>query len=529
MKKRRIDLILLICLCVSACSVSLYSMPREWADLEEGEHRLYGSEKYKKYTIDNSLIQREKWEGHSSCMVLGLIKSTDYPKYTAFRFWPFYDTITSKIDARERTWSTLGLYYRKHDNREDYMRFFPLYSSLETRRKKDADILFFIRWGERRSTKHVRYFDIYPLYFDTDYNTADNSETGSAFLFIPFVYTTVTDRTLSGTSFHERKNMTLLWYYHSTAEQGREPRTSTTFFFPVIPLFYYHNDPGSRHINVLWLFDRETARGEVRRSMLLPLWYYTQDLGAPGHREETSASLFHYSNERSSPGPDGTAVIGEDTEWYPLLPLYYYSHTKGEGTHRNLLWLLDWRRSEDESLERFWGHPLVYYRPDSYLHVLPLFMSWEDQRTSTSMGFSGIMNVPRTRPAPPLRRRNGFPLYLSFITPAKRRKREVTATCWCSLTGHMTEMTTSHGSGSYPLCSTTPAKGVTVSTFHSTSNLQGGVKRRAHLSDCSITIAGHVMKRCGGTGFTTHGAIPAPVKRCPTGFRSITHGRMFPL
>ncbi len=386
MKKRRIDLILLICLCVSACSVSLYSMPREWADLEEGEHRLYGSEKYKKYTIDNSLIQREKWEGHSSCMVLGLIKSTDYPKYTAFRFWPFYDTITSKIDARERTWSTLGLYYRKHDSREDYMRFFPLYSSLETRRKKDADILFFIRWGERRSTKHVRYFDIYPLYFDTDYNTADNSETGSAFLFIPFVYTTVTDRTLSGTSFHERKNMTLLWYYHSTAEQGREPRTSTTFFFPVIPLFYYHNDPGSRHINVLWLFDRETARGEVRRSMLLPLWYYTQDLGAPGHREETSASLFHYSNERSSPGPDGTAVIGEDTEWYPLLPLYYYSYTKGEGTHRNLLWLLDWRRSEDESLERFWGHPLVYYRPDSYLHVLPLFMSWEDQRTSTSLG-----------------------------------------------------------------------------------------------------------------------------------------------
>ena len=375
----------------------------DWNDLEEGEHRAYGSEKEKKYPINAFIIEKEEWEGHYALMILGFYKNVDYPKYTYSRFFPFYSNLKSKIDNREKTWGPLYLYYNKIEGDKETTHLFPLYYSRLQKKSADRSLLYLIWWGNKSTYRESSYFNIYPLFYH-DYSMGKEKKSReSETTFIPFFYHKSLEWDSKGKEQYEIEQASIFYYRHSR-DSDAEGGKLKTVWIPLIPLVYYKTTADYTHTNLFWLFDIAWQKDELKRSWFVPLWlmgfgddgykhflppvylstyhkdgsYYKSLIpafiawksigthyGESQYKRYEKKSLYtpvYCSHDKTSYGtkPDEKRVE-EDTFWYPVLPLYYSSYERERGTHRNLLWIVDWHKEESGNLKRFWIIPIAFY------------------------------------------------------------------------------------------------------------------------------------------------------------------------
>ncbi|MCU0844790.1 MAG: hypothetical protein MUC76_07680 [Spirochaetes bacterium] len=385
---------------------------RDWSDLDEGEQTVFGSEKEEKYSINAFLLEKEKWEGHYSLMALWLFKYTDYPRYRSLRVLPFWYRLDSKIDDRSRYFIPLLLHYGARDA-DSSMIANPLYYS--DLRGDDADraVLYLFWWGRDKGAY------------------ADHS-----YFYSPLLGTHHTvHRGTHRPGARERWNISPLHAYWSS-HNADGSLIKRTWWAPIIPLTYHHTTPFHGHRNILWLIDYSwrTERGSDRltRLWLAPLLFHRPGAGGYTHvlpplflnnRYSDGAHYTHllplFSRWRGTdygyiPGEKKhdtlytggllTPLFGRTTTrygeerwsgalagssfWFPIIPLYYQSRDAREGTHRNLLWIIDWRTAPEGGLRRFWLIPFVFHEAgdSGYRYYFPFYMrpagSKKDEGTS---------------------------------------------------------------------------------------------------------------------------------------------------
>ncbi len=350
------------------------SFPRSWSDLNEGEREIYGSEREEKFPIRTLFMEMERWDNHYSFMLLWLYKYTDYPKYKSTRMLPFYYNLSSKIDNRERTVLPPLLTWLERDGTEEtsYIAY-PLYRSRIDTNGGDRSILFLLRWGSSDYSHSTdSYQTLIPLFYHSTDITHSSSKKESVWINPLFIS------------------------WNSTAPDRRDDHT---WWAPIIPLTFHNTDRYGGHRNILWLMDYswDTYNGEdsLKRFWLLPLFAWKR--GSEGY---TSILPPLYINSRSgdeyhvhlfplfarwrtdeynriyrkiitpvyASGSVSDSKSGEEissSRWFPIIPLYYKSSDKNNGTHTNLLWIFDWARDKNGELTRFWFIPFVFYKPDS--------------------------------------------------------------------------------------------------------------------------------------------------------------------
>ncbi|MCL1834241.1 MAG: hypothetical protein FWG49_07040, partial [Leptospirales bacterium] len=61
--------------------------------------------------------------------------------------------------------------------------------------------------------------------------------------------------------------------------------------------------------------------------------------------------------------------------WFPLIPLFFRSNDKVEGTHTNLAWLIDWKSHADGKLDSFWLIPFIFHQTGTsgYKYYVPFY------------------------------------------------------------------------------------------------------------------------------------------------------------
>lgn len=196
------------------------------------------------------------------------------------------------------------------------------------------------------------------------------------------------------------------------------------FWMPIIPLIYSYSEKGvESHRNVFWLLDWHNDkdgntdrlwfvpfyfRGDSYRHILPPLYmsfnygendnyshlfpFFLSDRSESAAYDTESGKsitmngrlfltpLSGYSSEKSAAGE---SHLDSESYWFPLIPLYYHSKDS-EGTHTNLLWLFDWKRGSEGSMERFWFIPFVFHEPGEggYRFYIPFFFrpsGWSEE------------------------------------------------------------------------------------------------------------------------------------------------------
>ncbi len=403
----------------------------DWSDLFEGEKKVYGSEKEEKFPVNMGPFgEKEQWADHYSCMILSFFKYSDYPNYSRTYVLPFYYSIKSKLDNREKTWGFLwpGLYYyHRIDGARELTVHVPFYYSSLTETEKDRSILYLIWWGSTDNKNdgiNNSYYGIYPLFNRSiNKNVKTGYEKSKVAIYPLLFYWRQTTNTFNGSSYSNTFNIWPLWFYNSNSTADSKIDT-TTFGFPVIPLFYYHSSPDRGHVNFLWALDFSWNRKDDERSLkrfwLMPLFFhragpdgythvippvhlslrwpsgeYYWHLLPPllwsrrsidhkyNYKTEKSDTTYydsflsllfsHYTVHKGEKKWDEKPV--SRTFWFPLIPVYYY-HTEPEKTHVNALWLIDlaWRKKEKgDELYRFWVMPFLFHKPgdNGYTHVLP--------------------------------------------------------------------------------------------------------------------------------------------------------------
>ncbi len=373
---------------------------RSWSDLDEGERKYYGSEKDEKYTVNAFFVEKEDWENHYSFSLFGLYKYTDYPKYTSRRVLPFYYGLSSKIDNRKMTVLPLALSYFETDGDEETSCIlYPLYYSSVDKRESDRSILLLSWWGsERSSWKSYSYQTFIPFFFHSSEKFFKSEREESLFI----------------------SPLLNRW---TESKKGNE--TETVWWFPIIPLTYHSTDRYGGHRNILWLMDYrwETVNNE---DYMKHFWIFPLVMWKRGNNGYTSLLPPLYINNRYSNGDyyrnilpfyaawrdtdygevDETAltplfgystVIDRKSKdeiyssyWFPLLPLFYRSNDRTDGTHTNLLWLFDWASDSSGDMERFWFIPLVFHQSEAggYRYYVPFYFRPEgtDEKEGYSYG-----------------------------------------------------------------------------------------------------------------------------------------------
>ncbi len=408
---------------------------RDWSDLDEEEHKIFGSEKEEKYSINAFFIEREKWENHRSLMIFWLYKSTDYPRYTSLRILPFWYRLDSKIDNRRKTIIPLFLYYHRRDG-DRHLTLSPLYYTQYDKSSYDRSFIYLFWWGKATGPQSSRsYFLVPPLYRsafhrERKWYERTSVEEGSTF-FSPLWYSKYYLYDHANIVVKNRTTISPLHYYSSKEQKPAGQRT-LTWWFPILPLTYHHTHPEGGHRNFLWIFDyswsRENGRDRLHRFWCVPLLFlgpgaqgyahilppvfmrfkredgehYTHLLPLFARWKKSEARLIEkesrwdvaYSQGLITPlfGRTKTSVgagkwDGErygGSLWFPVVPVFYYSRDRREGSHVNLLWVLDWRTNPDGTFRQFWFFPLVFHQtgPSGYRYYIPFYMrpaGWSEQ------------------------------------------------------------------------------------------------------------------------------------------------------
>ena len=298
--------------------LSIAAQARDWDDLYESKDNVFGSEKARRYNPDMFIIERENWEGHYSFMAFWLFKYTNYPKYTSTRLLPLYFGLDSKIDNRSFTFIPIILTYWETD-------------------------------GNDR-------FKINPLFMSGN-NVYDN-------------------RYQRETKF----SYSLLHAHKSDISHGVILEES--LWFPIIPLFYKSTDHDKKHLNIGWLFDyawtvNQDNSTSVDRLFLLPVFYKENDTYTNSFYSLPFAYKTNYKNNIHTKDN-----IESSSFWFPIIPMYYHSNGE-DGSHNNLLWLVDWKKDENGDLDRFFLIPFVFLKfgEDGYT-ITPIYISMDQGKES---------------------------------------------------------------------------------------------------------------------------------------------------
>ncbi|MFH0977610.1 MAG: hypothetical protein V1874_17665 [Spirochaetota bacterium] len=382
----------------------------DWSDLDEGEHEIYGSEKDEKYPVNMLFLEKEKWSNHYSFMALWLYKYTDYPKYASTRFLPFYYNIESKIDNRKKRIVPFFWYNRVEGNSD--LLVTPIFYSNRNSGDSDISWLYLFWWGKSGTDYKTSYnFFIPLLFYNSDGRTKDGSDTDSLLINPLFVSKYNTG---NNSAYKHRTNFSLLHYYESDTWPDKN---ETTWWAPIIPVTYHHTSADGGHRNVLFLLDYSwKTDGPVdkwERFWLAPFWFweggdngynnilppiYIDSRNANGESywhilpffiykkdishnyttfNKTIITLFSYHSKEFKGDKKWDGDLTRQTEWYPIIPLYFAHTDSGRGTHRNFLWLFDWHSSKENGIDRFWFIP-VWLKGKNYRHfLLPLYMNFK--------------------------------------------------------------------------------------------------------------------------------------------------------
>lgn len=400
-------------ICLLTLALAGSAAARDWSDLDEGERKVFGSEKESKYSINAFLVEKEDWEGHYSFMALWLFKYTDYPRYTSLRLLPFWCRLTSKIDDRRGYFIPLLLHYGERDGNSSMM-VNPLYYSNISGDDADRAVLYLFWWGRDREA-HADHSYFYSPIFGTQHTVHRGDYAPGA---------------------EERWNLSPLHAYWSSHNRDSSLK-KRTWWVPLIPLTYHHTTQKYGHRNILWLIDyswrSEDGSDRLARLWLAPLLfhrpgsdgythllpplllnnrhsdgaYYTHllplfsrwkgtDYGrVPGEKESRAI----YTSGLLTPlFGRTTARYGEDrwsgkslesSFWFPVIPLYFQSSNAIDGTHRNLLWVFDWRTAPEGGLKRFWLIPIIFHETgeSGYRYYFPFYMRPAGSRNDEGISY----------------------------------------------------------------------------------------------------------------------------------------------
>ncbi len=135
---------------------------------------------------------------------------------------------------------------------------------------------------------------------------------------------------------------------------------------------------------VAWLYYQEKDKdGNYSYRHLLPFFAWWESKGP----ETTSQVITPLFGTRSVTD----TKTGEETYsnfFFPLIPLYFTSTDRNEGSHTNIAWLLDWERNTDGSFRTFWLFPFIFHEFKDYGYRLyfPFFVM--PARADEKNGFS---------------------------------------------------------------------------------------------------------------------------------------------
>ncbi|HPJ33980.1 MAG TPA: hypothetical protein PK358_04045, partial [Spirochaetota bacterium] len=132
-----------------------------------------------------------------------------------------------------------------------------------------------------------------------------------------------------------------------------------------------------------------------RETWLIPFFYYSNTTPADtgiNYSDNISFSLLHYRHKLIDNEKD------EYTLWAPIIPLYYHS-SDHEGSHTNIVWLIDYEKKENGDFRRFWFMPVYFSRPgdEGYFHIAPFyFSSWDRPENDYTQVILGLYlhNMP---------------------------------------------------------------------------------------------------------------------------------------
>ncbi len=432
----RISLLLFL---LGATFLSTPAVSSGWPDLDEDEHKVFGSEKERKYSINAFFIEKEEWENHRSFMLLWLYKTVDYPKYTSLRVLPFWYRLQSKIDDRRKTFIPILLYYGELEQGDTVslspVHYFshkpgwsektwcvpivPLFYRATHAGGGHQNIFWLIDYSWRRYDDGERlgrlwliplwfykpgadgYTHILPPLFLNNRSSNGESYTHLLPLFVRWKdidYEYAADEEGSG-SYHTLYTKALLNpLYCSVTATGEEKGWSgepirSRLWFPLVPLYYTGVDrERGRHTNVLWLFDwQRDSRGGLNRFWFFPFYFAKKDeyqyIFTPLYvRTATKSShasvtpLWYYRLKTA-----GEGRVAEKTLWVPLLPLLYASSSDEEGSRRRVLLLLSWESGAEGKSGSFELIPFVFHQfgPSGYRYYFPFYMKpagWSDER-----------------------------------------------------------------------------------------------------------------------------------------------------
>ncbi len=334
--------------------ISTTASARDWDDLYEEDEKVFGSEKEMKYNPDMFFLQRETWENHYSFMFLWIFKYTDYPKYSSVRLFPLYHTLESRIDNRTYSFIPITLTYWETDGIEKY-RINPLFISGSSSDNKGWEDNYSVSWLHG--------------YFYTKRPASEKPERIWWAPIIPLIY-----RSTDNWGGH----MNVGWLLDYSWRRDKNGEETLKRFWMTPLLFHEPGDNGYTHmLPPVFLYNRH-SNGEYWIS-LFPLFKrsknmnYTYSAGKSAYEYEDSfkSLLFCYNSVY-----DGkwTGETKASEFWFPAIPLYYHSKDN-EGTHTNLLWLIDWKRGSEGEMKRFWFIPFVFHEPGEggYRFYMPFF------------------------------------------------------------------------------------------------------------------------------------------------------------
>lgn len=359
--------IVLTCIVFFFLCAATNAFSRSWSDLDEDESKdVFGSEREAKYPINAFIVEREKWENHSSLMLFWIIKSTDYPKYDSFRFLPFWYSKDSKIDNRALRLIPLTLTYWSRDG-DDRFRAWYLPP-------------FIVSYENVKNDEHVNGSLFHFYYSDKIYNDATQR-----LWWVPIIPLVLRwDEPGDG---GYQSIFWLLQYKWSSAQIPNTDQFAETMdFFWLIPLFFHGwgADGYTAVIPPIYI-DNRHSNGE-RYNHLLPLWIYDKTIDQYSEYDPTGkikssrientrmlwTPLFYSQKVRKD---NWTNDPVRERFFFPTIPFLYYSYNEQEtGTHRNTAVLFDWHTSPEGKIDRFFTMPFVFWKSERYLHVLPFFM-----------------------------------------------------------------------------------------------------------------------------------------------------------
>lgn len=310
----------------------------DFSDLYEDENDIYGSEKDEKYSVNSFIIEVEDWNNHYSFMFFGFFKYTDYPKYKSLRFLPFYYSVDSKIDNRQKTILFIPYPYYYEKNGDSTIKADIFGYSYQSKEFSHKSILYIYYYGNNKD--NVLYNSFFPLY---SYKSQNYNDTNSKFMttFL-FNYYSSKDKV------QEEQSFTSLLFHYSYDYNKINSNYQSSLFLPILPLLYFnkHNNE-TNHYAFLSLFHIYSKNNDIYK-IQSPILFYKED---------------SYIN-------------------FPLLLTFNYYDKNAK--KYNIMWnpLFSYKKDSDLNI-----HPLLafnHYSTNYRLNISPIYAFYYDNNIKTT-------------------------------------------------------------------------------------------------------------------------------------------------